>query len=66
MPSKVLFVGKGETQRPFGHLRVKIVIVGSSKRVKNRHFFFAQTKYIYSNNYPGSVNTITSHLHVSE
>ena len=56
MPSKVLFVGK-KTRRPFGHLRVESVIVGRSKRVKNHHFFFAQTKYIYFNNYRSSVNT---------
>ena len=35
--SKVLFVGR-KTRRPFGHLHAKIVIVGSSKWVKNHHF----------------------------
>ena len=37
MPSKVLFVIK-KTQRPFGPLRTKVVIVGNSKSVKNHHF----------------------------
>ena len=48
MPSKVLFVGK-KTRRPFGHLRAKIVIVGSSKNYQ----FCAQLSHccsIYLNN----------------
>ena len=34
MLSKVLLIGK-KTRRPFGHLRTKIVIVGSCERLKN-------------------------------
>ena len=52
LPSRVSFVGK-KTRRPFGHLRAKIVIVGSSKFVKNHHFC-AQLSHSFSiclNNY---------------